>query len=156
MQERLTPEEQAFERELLGIPPAAPTIARDELLFAAGRASAPSPRPWPWQLATLAAVFIATLALTHRPQPQNIERIVHVSSPEPAPRRPPAAMNSTLHITVLKSNYLDTRNAILTRGVDAVFHESTESAASPANLPRIEGAEYLPIWQKKSLDGGRS
>lgn len=61
-------------RKLAGFTPAPPAVDRDELLFRAGRASAPSPRWWQRATAALLVTQVATLTLWlglpyHRPTP---------------------------------------------------------------------------------------
>jgi hypothetical protein len=64
---------------LAALRPTAPALARDRLLFRAGRASAP--RSWPWRLAaaasTTAAAVLAAL-LIFRPAPPPLVQTVNV------------------------------------------------------------------------------
>ncbi len=78
-----------FERKLSDLSPAA--VDRDALLFAAGRASAPSPRWWRRACGLLAVTQLVTLGLwlTSRPQPTRVDEPLPAASPTlPAPSPP--------------------------------------------------------------------
>jgi hypothetical protein len=74
-----------LEAALKALRPAA-ELPRDQVLFQAGRASAPLRWFWPVSTAamTCAALVLGTLYLV-RPEPQPVERIVYVTQPQPPP-----------------------------------------------------------------------
>jgi len=74
--------------------PTAPGLDRDELLFRAGRASAPSGRWWKLAVAVLALTQLGTVAVWLRQTPTVPPPVVPVTQPggvepEPAPFEPP-------------------------------------------------------------------
>ena len=97
MPEPIDPELISFEEELRNLAPRPGCLDRDELLFAAGRASAKAGR---WRAATagLFALSLALGVLAVRPAPPVVERVVPVPVEpepvyEPAPRTSPPAIS---------------------------------------------------------------
>jgi hypothetical protein len=81
-------------RKLAGFSPAPPAVDRDELLFRAGRASAPSPRWWKRAVAGLLVLQAVTVGLlVRKPTPQPAATSPSgQTAPEyqPEPGEPPA------------------------------------------------------------------
>lgn len=76
----------ALEQELLRLTPRFSTHDRDQILFRAGRASAP--RSWGWPAAAVAASTVAVVLATVlivQPPPQVVESRVYVPVPQPSP-----------------------------------------------------------------------
>ena len=76
-----------LEAALAKLAPRSPAFDRDRLLFRAGQESARRPsRLWPWATGLLGAVAAGLAALlVLRPDPQPIERVVHVPVKQEAP-----------------------------------------------------------------------
>jgi hypothetical protein len=106
----------AVESALRGLAPHAGALDRDELLFRAGRASAP--RRWPWVLAAAASAATAgalAVLLALRPEPPVVERVRYVERPAEEPSSvPPEARQPRPPLP-----HLEMQDKILTRGLDA-------------------------------------
>jgi hypothetical protein len=92
---RFTPEPEMteFEQPLAALSPSRGAFDRDRLMFEAGRRSATAPSrlawAWPAVAASLAAVVLGqTIALSRRPEPRVVDRLVFVQRPAPAPEKP--------------------------------------------------------------------
>jgi hypothetical protein len=157
-----------FERTLASLSPAASSVNRDELMYRAGRAAALAEcssiapvRRWIWptgsSLAALAAGLLglwiglqsatrearpiaggngqaASVAATDNPSASNAEAQPVIASPPPNPLRllvPPADSQDT---------YLNVRNHVLARGVDAW---RSSSARGPSASPPAESYYQL-------------
>ena len=151
---------------LRGVAPAAVGIGRDEMMFAAGRASVRVPRVWPWQVGMAAAVVVCVGALALRLPPQGpvvVERTVVVHEVAPsgagavAMSERPERMDLRPVVeraTGSRADYLEMRNAVLSRGIDALVSPPTGGGAGitgPAKGWKLEGSESLPAWQQRSL-----
>ena len=78
----LSPGEREVERVLAGLTPAGVGISRDQLLFDAGRASAPRPRKtWPWQVGCAVLAVVAAWGMLRT----GAERTGVVQGPKTAP-----------------------------------------------------------------------
>jgi hypothetical protein len=89
------PEMTEFEQSLAALSPSRGRLDRDRLMFEAGRRSAIAPRratwAWPAVAASLAAVVLGqTFALTRRPEPRIVERVVVVYEPADVSAQPVA------------------------------------------------------------------
>jgi hypothetical protein len=108
----------AVESALRGLAPHAGALDRDELLFRAGRASAP--RRWPWAIAaaaSTAAAGVLAVLLALRPEPPVVvERVRYVALPaEDEPSSvPPEARQPRPPLP-----HLEWQDKIITRGLDA-------------------------------------
>lgn len=77
----------ALAAKLQALAPAAPGLARDEVLFRAGKAAAPRPSRW-WAAATAASLLLALglgVALYFRPAPPTETVVQTVVVPAPVP-----------------------------------------------------------------------
>jgi len=132
IEKELPGELKAFEAALGGLKPVAGAIDRDRLMYLAGRASVERGRRiarFGWPLATAALLLLSvTLAARQMILPVGKERIVYLQSggneqvaiayspgiPE-LTSRPPTVRNADGDI-----DYLQLRNVVLTRGIEAV------------------------------------
>lgn len=132
------PEREPLESALAGLKPAATTLDRDRLMFAAGQAAAPK-RTWLWP-ASSAALFCLSLglgvALAARPAPIETVRVVYLPAetrdikqaapapepemtPAPAPRSDPDARVADT-TPALGGDYLQLRRQVLRFGVESL------------------------------------
>jgi hypothetical protein len=106
----------AIESALRGLAPHAGGLDRDELLFRAGRASAP--RRWPWALAagaSAATAGVLAVLLALRPAPAVVERVRYVPTPvaaeapsdDPGSVPPEALRGNTLSPRKLQERMLE-------------------------------------------------
>ncbi len=140
---RLNPAQREIEAALGALAPAAPAIDRDELMYRAGRASAPRRARLPWALTLLLAVGL-TVALAVRPEPRIVERVVHVPAAPPAapaepvrhPQAPAPAIAMPLAVAMPLSpnSYVRLRTEVLRGGLDALA--KLQPARDPA--PRAD------------------
>lgn len=127
----LSDAQRELETTLAALRPAAPAINRDALMFAAGRASAvPRRSVHVWQAAT--AVLAAGLCVSLLLRPTPVERIVVVAPPQetaqPLAHTPPTVTPPHDPVTPAAARleplppdaYLPLRNAVLSRGIDAL------------------------------------
>ena len=155
VEKELPGELKAFEAALGGLRPVAGAIDRDRLMYLAGRASVERGRRiarFGWPLATAAMLLLSvTLATRQMIWPAEKERIVYVPSggnsqvaiaPSPGfpelTSRPPTVRSADGDV-----DYLQLRNDVLTRGVEAV--PSKQSTAVPETP--------IPVWS--ALRDGR-
>ncbi len=135
-EQRLTRSERELELALAGLRPAAIELSRDRLMFLAGRNSrGPSRYVWPAVAAMLAACLVLSLAIS--PPPRQVEHIVYVSAPAPAPTVETAATQPEASPTGGMS-YLAARR-ILADGGDAA-----EALASGAGRDYRRGERTKP------------
>src|SRR5262245_10237999 len=76
----------ALAAKLQALAPAAPGLARDEILFRAGQAAAPRPSRWWWTATTAGSLLLALalgVALYVRPAPEPVVTTVVVPAPVP-------------------------------------------------------------------------
>ena len=134
----LNPAQRKIEAALGDLAPSAPTIDRDDLMFRAGRASAPRSTRLPWAVAILLAAGL-TVALAARPEPRVVERIVRIPADpappaqvEPAPRPPFDA--TPVAMPLAPGSYARLRTEVLRNGLDALAE--LQPAREPA--PRMD------------------
>lgn len=173
----LTPEQSEIERALAALMPAAPAIDRDALMFAAGKAAARAeiqrPTLWPWQLAACLGFACALfLAIPTRPAPPQSPAMVataptHPLLHEPVAENPDPQNNSTLFalasVAFFPNNaptgspwsYHNLRNAVLTRGLDAIPPVPNGSAEGNAVI-RTPDTRFLFLQHTLFLQGGPS
>jgi hypothetical protein len=144
-QDNPQPDLTALESALQALVPLAGRLDRDRLFFQAGRASTPRPR-WVWPCATGAMAALALglgVALTVRPGPQTVERVVYVSidrAPANADRdrvtpMPPAAVTppaATADAGPVQPGYLGLQQQVLRWGPDALPDPPANAAAEAA------------------------
>src|SRR5581483_231977 len=96
MPDRPDPLTDPVARTLARFTPTAAGIDRDELLFAAGRASAPGPRWWKRATAALLVTQATTLTAWLRPAPDRppAPALAAPAAPEPPPAPAPLPPNS--------------------------------------------------------------
>jgi hypothetical protein len=144
----LDPDLAALSAALGGLAPAAPALARDRLLYEAGRRAGRRPPLAACCFALLAAALGLRLATTPGPAPP-IERIVYV----PVPAAPPVADGSGSSGSALASRewelpprpagavYLQMRDQVLRFGADSL---PAAAGAAPAPPPTVERLLGLP------------
>ena len=132
-----------LETVLLRLKPAPAGIARDRLMFEAGRRSAPG-RLWPWATAALALVSAALGAtLVLRPAPPPVVRVEYVDRPV-APPSVPAPEPAEQSPAPAAADYFRLREQLLSRGLDGL---PAPPPAPPARPPQtldqiLSGPEY--------------
>lgn len=144
----------AFEAALLPLVPSPSTVDRDRLMFLAGQAAGRRRRrgAWLWPGTALAATLLAGamgFLLAARAQPQVVERIVYVPSPEqnlrpPLPDEGPGADSRSVPSTPSPAvvDYLRLRRLVLTEGIGAV------PEPAPSRAPRKDSQERVPSYQE--------
>lgn len=148
IEEKLPGDLKAFESELRGLRPAAGAIDRDRLMYLAGRASVECGTRiarFGWPLASAALLLLSvTLAARQMIWPTEKERIVYVQRGGNAQvaiasstafsellSRPPTIRSAEGDV-----DYLQLRNIVLMRGIEAVpSHQSTMAPETP-----------VPVW----------
>jgi hypothetical protein len=122
----------AIESALRGLAPHAGGLDRDELLFRAGRASAP--RRWPWALAagaSAATAGVLAVLLALRPAPAVVERVRYV--PAPATTDAPADEPGSVPPEALRAGplpHLQVQEKLINHGLDGLGER-------PADRPSI-------------------
>ena len=143
-----------LERALSRLAPAPTALARDRVMFEAGRAAGRRGRLWPASAAfSSAAAVVFGLLLLNRPGPVVVERTVVVRpDPQPAPPRGAPAPAAPTEFTALPgaadapppgADYLRRRQEVLRWGVEALPEAPPQV---PAEEPLTAGdlREYVP------------
>jgi hypothetical protein len=133
----------ALEAALSGLTPSAGRLDRDRVLFRAGQKAAP--RRWLWPAVAAALVLLSTglgTALLLRPGAIVVERIVYLKAPPAAKpdEEPPSAFAEA---PPSWSRYYQIREAVLTRGLDALPPlEPLPPAPPPERHPLLSPRDY--------------
>jgi hypothetical protein len=151
------PETARLEAALAALAPAAAQIDRDALMFNAGRRSTARGRFWPCAAALCASVAAglgAVLAL--RPEPQGVERVVHVAVPAPPVQavvvQPPAARTETVSAERAPLSVGALLERALRWGVDGLPTPAvgvpTAAGHAPGQLPGASSYQQLRMALK--------
>jgi hypothetical protein len=137
--QHLKPAEEELAAALGALAPASPNIDRDRMLFLAGRAAERKTAGlWRGVSGGLAACLVAALAIQAWPSadkhtPRTIEptrpvEIIKITAPPPQP----IPLLASAPAAQLKGSYVQLRNAVLTRGMEALppMSESSPSIES--------------------------
>jgi len=165
---QLSPAQRELEQALSGLQPMGTSIDRDRLMFLAGRRSVRRGYFWPGLTTVFAAAFVVSLAMqlpsghiqyAKHPGLEGKPITLTVSESIAGDRETRSPSSS-------RPNYLDLRDKVLARGLDALptinrFPETAEN--SPMTLQRLLGdtsnqpmrsnpwkIEYLFRWGAKS------
>ncbi len=144
-----------FEACLGHLRPKDPAIERDALIFRAGRASVRRRmRLWQSAAGLLLVALGVSLALSLRPPPTPVERVVQVviekqTAPPPTPTERRMVLPDAIEPRPFTADYLRTRDAVLARGLDALPQTSIASAE-----PLAEWRDFLPYARFMSQSAG--
>ncbi len=163
-----------FEQSLAALSPSRGVFDRDRLMFEAGRRSVSSPTRlrwfWPAVAASLAAVVLGqTFALSRRPAPRVVDRLVFVQPPASAPEKQsepvvilsrnetPRGVPSDDPISV--NPYLSLRRQLGRHGLEglpnpAPFLTLTEGAGRTSDVPLDDSRPLRPYDLGEFLDTG--
>ena len=143
---RLSKGERELELALARIQPAPTTIDRDKLLFRAGQ-MAGRRRLRVWMAAAAVLAVCACLSLAIRPKPRVVERVVFVDRPAETTQ---ARAVEPAGVAPTGASYLDVRQAIAERGIDAAWDDSRlqetggpTQADSQSRLPFFGLMKYI-------------
>ena len=125
--EPLTQMEQELEAVLGGLRPATLPSDRDRVMFCAGRASVRRrPSVWPWSTAALAVLLGVSLVTRVAPGPQSSPQMVSAL---------PGGPRSLVSQPIMDPEYLEIRQAVLAKGLDALPRPAFRAASrGPLNL----------------------
>ena len=135
----LTPADHEFEAALRGLRPTSPGVDTDRLLFDAGRASARQSL-WFWRTAAAIVLVVGGLSWIHRPEPHEIEHVVHLS-PETVIQVDGAladGMTAVSRLAMHENSYLRLQHRVLTEGLDALPDARNSSTARAVKIRNLD------------------
>jgi len=168
------PEMTEFEQSLAALSPSRGALDRDRLMFEAGRRSATSPSrlrwAWPAVAASLTVVALGqTFALSRRPEPRVVERVVIVREPtvdEANPVEPVVILSRNTFPPQARSDdpisagaNLSLRRQIERYGLEGLPNPSpfltfSTGTGDPSEAPLNDSTPLRPYDLEKFLDTG--